>query len=121
MTISGGYGYLDYFYQNNFDKRVLELEQMFRPVGRAAVVVPGSSGAPAAAGGHWSTSLLSRGAVLCCLMLQAVHTDAILEISAKKGDVGIPLRDSGNTVCWGQSCIRFSASSAKMGFHFCTT
>lgn len=64
MTISGGYGYLDYFYQNNFDKRVLEPEQMFRPVGRAAVVVPGSSGAPAAAGGHRSTSPLSRGAVL---------------------------------------------------------
>lgn len=62
--MSGGYGYLGYFYQNNFDKGDLEPEQMFHPVGRAAVVVPESSDAPGFTGGLWSTSLLSWGSVL---------------------------------------------------------
>lgn len=92
--MSGGYGYLGDFNQNNFDKGDSELEQMFHPMGRAAVVMPESGDVPGFTGGLWSTSLLSWGAVLPRAAGCAYRCDP-RDLGKKKEK----LRDYRNMVC----------------------
>lgn len=49
-------------------------------------------------------------------IVDLTHTNIIPEMQTKKGEISIPQQDYGDMVCWGQGHVRFSASSAKMGF-----
>lgn len=91
------------------------MEQLFHPVD--GVVNPVFMGR-----GSQRTSLLWLvGSGECpysgsSCILDLIHTNIIPEIPAKIGEISIPQWDCGDVVCWGQGHVRFSASSAKMGF-----
>lgn len=60
--------------------------------------------------------LWSHSSCVLDLTHDVVDVDVVLENSAKKREISVPLWDCENMVCWGKACVRFSSSSAKMGF-----